>query len=97
MQISPISVAQRMQNFGCAKCDEVKTIICDDVKNEDKIATYASWGDNYTYPVYQSQIEMYEQNAKKYQEELAKKTDIAELQGETLPEYLERHKLEWSM
>ena len=96
MNISPVSMMTNMRSFGCSKCEEVKKIICEDSPKEEKTA-YTSMGSDYFYPVSIEQINEYEENARKSREKMEQSRPQGELEGETLEEFLERHKLEWSM
>ena len=97
MNISPVSMYRNSMSFRCAKCEQKANQPEVQVEKEDKIVGYSSWGGDYMFPVYESQMKAFEQNEKKSQEAAEKTRVSGELEGESLEEYLERHKLEFSM
>ncbi|MBQ4646291.1 MAG: hypothetical protein IJB79_02975 [Candidatus Gastranaerophilales bacterium] len=99
MNISPVAMMQANPSFKCAKCEQAPQYPAFDPKDakEDKVVAYASMGPDYFYPVTASQMKMYEDNIEANRLARENARPLEELQGETLDEYLERHKLEWSM
>jgi len=101
MNISPVSMYRNSMSFRCAKCEEKANQQVAETKNEDvkedKIVGYSSWGGDYIYPIYESQVKACEENIRKAEEAKANRPTMEQLQGETLEEYHERHKVEWSI
>lgn len=97
MNILPVSMLQKNVNFGCSECKkEVPHIVLDE-SNDDEIVSYSNMGSDYFYPVTASQVARYKENEDKFKYAYEHSRPLEELQGETLDEYLERHKLEFSM
>lgn len=100
MNISPINLFKSNLNFKCSQCKQEQKQTEDKTEQPTQAkeeGTWSNWGGGYVYFVPASQVKIYEENEAKYKEKLANSKPLAELQGETLEEYFERKKLEWSM
>lgn len=99
MNISPINMIQKAQSFGCAKCDQEaeQNLPKTTQDTQDAPVAYVNMGPNYFFPVSAAQVKAYENKQKAYLEEYDRVNQLDANQEEPLEEYLERHKLEWSM